>query len=121
MTDLKCTINGHDYKAYVQKGEYYTDVIPVTIKRTDLDGVDHTLTIRHNGYFAVTLNPISVTTADSLFTDLMAAPISVTYYSFQKKLDVTQTMTPKFEVLQDAKKRDTLHWVRSFKIQFTEE
>ena len=121
MTDLTCTINLHDYKAYVQKGEYYTDMIPVTIKRTDLNGVDHTIVVRHKGYFAVTINPLSPAKAEDLMADLMASPVSVTYYSFQEKKDVTKTMTAKFDALQDAKKRSSGHWVRSFKIQFTEE
>ena len=37
MTDLTFTINGVDFSSIVQKGEYTTGKIPVTIKRTDLD------------------------------------------------------------------------------------
>lgn len=121
MTDLSFTINNHDYKAYVEKWSYVTDSIPVTIKRTDLDGVDHTIVIRHKGYVSVTFNPMSPTVAQSLFSDLANAPCTVTYFSFQAKADVTKTMIPKYDALQDAKQRTSGHWVRSFKVEFTEE
>lgn len=121
MTDLTFTINGVDFSSIVQKGEYTTGKIPVTIKRTDLDKVDHTILIRHRGYIEVTLNPLSPAQAEDLFTQLELSPCTVQYFSFQDKAIVQQTMVPSFDNLQDAKKRESGHWVRSIKVSFTEE
>lgn len=121
MTDLTFKVGTTDFSQYVDKGEYFTDLIPVTISRTDLNGVNHTIVIRHRGFLRVKMIPMSPSTASSFFTLLASAPVSVKYHSFQTNTDVTQTMIPSFDNVQDAAKRSSGHWTRSFTVSFTQE
>lgn len=122
MTDLTFKINNVSFAAYVKKGEYYTSMTPVAgAKYTDLNKVDHTTVIRHRGGLKVVFNPMSPTQFAALCTELENCPCEVKYFSFQKKLDVTQTMMPSLDDIQDAKQRSSGHWVRSFTLEFTEE
>lgn len=121
MTDLTFKINNVDFSSIVDRWEYSTDLIPVTLTRTDLNKVDHTIVVRHRGVCSVKLNPISPDQAKSLFDELTDAPCLVDYFSFQEKTSVQRTMIPKFDMLQDAAKRSSGHWVRSITVTFTEE
>jgi hypothetical protein len=122
MTDLALTINNVDFKGYVKKGEYYTSSTPVAgSKYTDLNKVDHTTVVRHRGAVRVIFNPMSPTQIASLYSALASCPCTVTYFSFQENKNVTQTMMPALEELQDAKQRTSGHWIRSFGLTLTEE
>lgn len=122
MIDLTLTINGIDFSAIIEKGSYITGKIPVVgAVYTDLNKVNHTTIARHRGYLEFRVNPLSPNQVYDLFTQLRSAPCTVKYFSFQDKTDVTQTMVPSFDDVQDAKKRNSGHWVRGFKISFTEE
>lgn len=122
MTDLTLTVNSISLSAMIEKGSYITDLIPVVgSKYTDLNKVDHTIIARYKGYVEVTLNPMSPATAKGLYDQLIQAPCRVTYYSFQKKTEVTASMIPEWDSLKDAMRRSTGHWVQSIKLSFTEE
>ena len=122
MTDLALTINNVSFSAYVKKGEYYTASEPVAgAKYTDLDKVDHTTVIRHRGRLKVTFNPMSPSQISTLYSALSNCPCQVTYWSFQQNQNVTQSMMPVLEEIQDAKQRSSGHWVRSFALELTEE
>lgn len=122
MTDLKLIINGTDFSGIVEKYSYITGKIPVQgAKYTDLNKVDHTTIARHRGYLEFRCNPMSPTQVNSLFTALCNAPCTVQYFSFQDKANVTQTMIPSYDDVQDAKLRESGHWVRGIKVSFTEE
>lgn len=122
MTDLPFTINGVDFRAYVEKGVYNTDLIPVIgSKWTDLSKVDHTTIARFKGYLEVNLNPMSPAQVEALYDQLILAPVTVTYFNFKRNAQVTETMMPSWEPLKDAMKRSSGHWVQSCTIEFTEE
>lgn len=122
MTDLALTINGVNFSGYVQKGEYTTNLVPVVgAKYTDLDKVDHTTVVRHRGSVTVTFNPMGPSAVASLFAALEDCPCQVTYWSFQRGQNVTQSMMPELDEIQDAKLRSSGHWVRSFSLTLTEE
>ena len=122
MTDLTFLINTKDFSKMVEKGSYTTELIPVIgAKYTDLDRVDHTTVVRFRGVLSVVLNPSSPADLKKLWDELALAPCSVKYHSFQKNTDVTQTMMPSLEAIQDAAKRSSGHWGRKVKLTFTEE
>ena len=122
MTDLTFLVNSTDFSGLVEKGSYITDRIPVVgAAYVDLNKVNHTTIVRDRGYLEVMLNPMSNTQLATLYTQLAAAPCSVKYHSFQKNADVTETMIPTLEEVQDAKLRGTQHWVRKIKLTFMEE
>jgi len=119
-TTLTFTINSHDYKGIVTSNSYKTTLDPVTISRTDLDGVDHVLVVRHRGGVKVNINPCDVATRTQLCNDLMAAPVSVTYHSFQRGIDVTETMVPKWAELLMAVSRTDGMWVQAAPLELTQ-
>ena len=122
MTDLTFLINTKDFAKMVEKGSYTTDLIPVIgAKYTDLDKVDHTTIVRFRGTLSVVINPSSPADMKKLWDELLLAPCTVKYHSFQKNVDVEQTMIPSVEPIQDAAKRNSGHWTRKVKVTFTEE
>lgn len=122
MTDLKLTINNVDFSGIVEKGSYITGKIPVVgAKYTDLNKVDHTTITRYKGYLEFKTNVMSPSQVYNLFEELCDAPCQVEYFSFQDNNNVTKTMIPSFDDVQDATRRSSGHWVRGLKVSFTEE
>lgn len=122
MTTLPFTVNGVDFSSLVTKRQYKTNRIPVIgTKYTDLAKIDHTTIARYKGYLEVSLNPLSPSQAEDLYEQLLNAPCEVTYYNFQLQQTVTELMIPAFEGLQDAKQRESGHWLSNSTVNFTEE
>lgn len=122
MTNLPFTVNGVDFSDLVTIRQYKTNRIPVLgTKYTDLAKIDHTTIARYKGYLEVNLNPLSPSQAEDFYAELLNAPCTVTYYSFQLQQTVTELMIPAFDGLKDAKQRESGHWLDNSTVNFTEE
>lgn len=122
MTDLKLIINNTDFSGIVEKGSYVTGKVPIVgTKYTDLNKVDHTTIARYRNTLDFKTNVMSPAQVTSLFTALCNAPCEVQFFSFQDGANITATMIPSFDDVQDAAKRSSGHWVRGLKVTLTEE
>lgn len=93
MTDLKFLINGQDFSALVHKNGYRTYLDPVySGEITTLDGVRRAALLRYRGRLHIILNDLDEEDSARLCAALLADPITVTYHSFQRNTDVTQSM-----------------------------
>lgn len=121
MTDLSFTINSHDYSDIVDIHNYQTSLTPVEGSRyTDLDKVEHVAVVRHRGGLSVKINPVDEDKVAALCTDLITAPVTVTYYSFQRGHTVTETMMPDDTTVKDAFRFLNKKYVEGFSIKLTE-
>ncbi len=121
MTDLSFTINSHDYASLVDAHNCQTSLTPVEGSRyTDLDKVEHVAVVRHRGALSVQINPVDETKVAALCADLITAPVTVTYYSFQRGCTVTETMMPDAQAIKDAFRFLNKKYVEGFTIKLTE-
>ncbi len=121
MTDLTFIVNSRDYSDVVDAHNYQTGLTPVEGSRyTDLDKVEHVAVARHRGSLAVKVNPLCGDRLAALCADLAAAPVTVTYYSFQRGRDVTETMMPDDTTVKDAFRFLNKRYAEGFSIKLTE-
>lgn len=94
MTDLTFKVNGQDFSALVHKNGIRTYLEPVySGEITTLDKVRRRTLKRRRGILHVTLNDLEENEAEDLCAALMLEPLSVTYYSFQRRQQVTEIMS----------------------------
>ncbi len=121
MTDLSFTINSHDYSGLVDVHNYQTGLTPVEGSRyTDLDKIEHVAIVRHRGTLTVKINPVDEDRLAALCADLINSPLTVTYYSFQRGQNVTETMMPDSSTVKDAFRFLNKKYVDGFSIKLTE-
>lgn len=95
MSKYPIKINGEDFTDLFHKRGYVTYRTPVYGGTyTDLDQVDHYVVSRWRGGLSGTTNDLTAVDAARLSAALMALPGEVTYYSFQLKQEITETMAP---------------------------
>jgi len=93
MTDWKFEINGVSFADLVHKNGIRTYLEPVySGEITTLDGVRKAALQRYRGGLHVTLNDLDEADSARLCAALLAEPLVVTYFSFQRSAEVTQTM-----------------------------
>lgn len=121
MTELKFKINGTDYSGLVTKGKYATRKSPVIGSQyTDLNKVSHVTIKRYIGEVSVQINTAKESIVTALCQDLMDAPCTVQYHSFQDGADRTATMMPSDESLAEACKYMNKEYINTFNLTLTE-
>lgn len=94
-THYAFTVNGTDFKGYVSKVGYQTNLKPVEGNRiTTINGIDHVSILRYRATLTVTLNPMT----DAQFQTFCAAlrlqnPCSVVFHCLQTNADMETLMT----------------------------
>lgn len=93
MTDLSFEINGVSFARLVHKNGIRTYLEPVYAGQvTTLDGVRRAALKRYRAALHVTLNDLDEVDSAALCAALLADPLEVTYFSWQRNATVTQTM-----------------------------
>lgn len=93
MTDLKFEVNGVSFASLVHKNGIRTYLEPVYSGQiTTLDGVRKAALVRYRGLLHVTLNDLDEADSASLCAALLAEPLVITYFSFQRGAEVTEQM-----------------------------
>jgi len=121
MTDLIFKINGHDYSDIVEKRQYTTTYAPVVgTSYVNLDKVKRVSYARYQGRVAINLNPISAERAAQLYADLASQPCQVTYFSFQRNMQVTETMETEGIDIQDGFTMLSKRWGTPSTLEFVQ-
>ena len=93
MTDLKFEVNGVSFARLVHKNGIRTYLEPIYSGQiTTLDGVRKAALLRYRGLLHVTLNDLDEADSARLCAALLAEPLVITYFSFQRNMEVTEQM-----------------------------
>lgn len=122
MTDLRFRINGQDFAALVNKNGYRTFLDPVySGEITTLDGTRRAALLRYRGRLHVTLNDLEESESAALCAALLQEPLTVEYYSFQRRSNVVQQMRvepyARAQLLRDAGER----WISGVMLKFEQD
>ena len=119
MTDLTFEVNGRDFSALVHKNGIRTHLEPVySGEITTLAKVRRQALKRWRGILHVTLNDLAEKDSAALCQALMEWPLTVRYYSWQRRQVVSENMTldpfAREQLLRDAGER----WVSGVTLKF---
>lgn len=122
MTDRPFSVNGVDFRALVHENGIRTYLEPVYSKEiTNLAKVRRRVLVRYRGVAHVPLNDLEESDVDALCAELTKPPLTVTYYSRQRRRVVTETMSldPYVleQLLQDAGER----WIAGVTLKFEQD
>ena len=122
MTDLAFKVNGQDFSALVHKNGIRTYLEPIySGEITTLAKVRRRVLRRWRGVLHVTLNDLEETQSAQLCAALMNDPLSVTYYSYQRRSVVTENMSlepySREQILRDAGER----WLAGVTLKFEQD
>lgn len=93
MTDLKFEVNGVSFAHLVHKNGIRTYLTPVySGEITTLNGVRKAALLRYRGELHVTLNDLDEDDSADLCAALLAEPLQIGYFSFQRNTEVTEQM-----------------------------
>ena len=119
MTDLAFSINGVDFRSAVNKNGYKTFLPPVYgAEMTTLSGVRVRPVQRYRGELHVVLNDLEAAQAAQLGLALLADPLQVTYFSFQRGKTVTETMQLENYALAQLLKDGGERWLTGVTLKF---
>lgn len=122
MTDLTFEVNGTDFSALVHKNGIRTYLEPVySGEITTLAKVRRRSLKRWRGILHVTLNDLAEKDSAALCAALMAYPLQVRYYCWQRRQVVTEAMSldpfAREQLLRDAGER----WIAGVTLKFEQD
>lgn len=119
MIDLPFALNGIDFRSAVNKNSYKTFLEPVYAGEMETLGKVRIRPLkRYRGGLHVGLNDLEENESARMSAELMRDPVTVTYYSFQRRRTVTETMQlepyARAQLLQDGGER----WLEGVTLKF---